>query len=256
MKANPHGPIDIVLVTWERPEITERTIKSIHKNTNPGNYRLIVIDNGSDDPLHSRLKRFKSEGVVDELIFNKTNKGLEPARNQGLALVTSIPYFICADSDCIPQKIDEDGFDWIDHLVWLMDQNQLYGAISARTQVMIGSGNIFDEHEDEEIVEFPHPGGSLRIMLTPVVKDIGGWRDEVDGRGTEERYICGKLHERALKTGFAVKVKTYHQFGPPKITDRWGYSKDWTPEQTGHSDIWHPALAGDDPEAIKEYYEE
>lgn len=256
MKANSHGAIDIVLVTWHRQEITERTIRAIHNNTKRENYNLIVVDNGSPAEMVNMLKDLLYSELIDNLILNEENRGLEPARNQGLDDVDSIPYFICADNDCLPQKIDKDGFDWIDHLVNLMDTNQLYGAISCRTQVMVGTGDPFDGHEDQDILEFPHPGGSLRIMLTPVVKEIG-WREEVKGRGSEERYICGKLHERGLKTGFAVKVKTYHQFGDrsegEKTTDRWGYDKDWKPEDTGHSDIWHPAFDGDDPEEMKNY---
>lgn len=262
MKANPHGPIDIVMVTWFRPEITERTIRAVHKNTKRENYRLIVIDNNSPKDMQDMLQRLQDEELIDILIFNYENRGLEPARNQGLSQVDSEIYFICADNDCLPQKIDKDGFDWIDHLVWLMDQNQAYGAISCRTQVMVGTGDIFEEADKngDDIVEFPHPGGSLRIMLTYTVKDIGGWREDSLGRGAEERYICGRLHDRALKTGFAVKIKTYHQFGlraeeGEKTSDRWGYDKAWQPQDTGHSDIDHPAFKGDDPAEMREYYD-
>ena len=90
-------------------------------------------------------------------------------------------------------------------------------------------------------------------MRTQAVKDVGGWDRKAEGRGSEEKYICEKLRSGDWKTGFAVKVKCLHLFGD-KETDRWGYPKDWTPEQTGHSDVYHPALInGDDPEEIKEY---
>lgn len=258
MRSNPHGPIDVLMVTWYRPEITERTIRAINKNTKRENYKLSVIDNGSPKEMQEMLRTLLDKGLIDNIIFNYENRGLEPARNQGLVAVDSMPYFICADNDCLPQKVDKEGFDWIDHLVYLMDMNQLYGAISMRTQVMVGTGDPFDGHEDQDILEFPHPGGSFRIMLTPTVKELGGWREHVTGRGSEEKYICGLLHERGLKTGFAVKVKCYHQFGDlpeegEKTTDRWGYNKDWTPGDTGHSDIWHPAFNGDDPEEMKKY---
>lgn len=262
MKSNPHGKIDIVMVTWHRPEITERTIRAIHQNTKPENYRLIVIDNASPESMRDNLKTLHDNGYIDQLIFNSTNRGLEPARNQGLAEVLNPIYFICADNDCLPQKIDDKGFDWIDHLVWLMDRNQAYGAISCRTQVMVGSGDPFVEADEkgDDLLEFPHPGGSLRIMITWTVREIGGWREDSLGRGAEERYICGRLHDRNLKTAFAVKVKTYHQFGlqadeGEKSSDRWGYNKDWLPEDTGHSDIDHPAFRGDDPAEMRLYYD-
>lgn len=249
-------PVDIVMVTWHRQEITRKTIMGIYQNTKRENFRLIVIDNASPAEMREMLTKMHSDGLIDKLIFNSQNRGLEPARNQGLTLVES-EYFICADNDCIPQK-PVDGKDWVEMLVDLMENNPEYAAISSRTQVMIGSGNIFDGHEDDDIVEFPHPGGSLRIMTKPTVLDAGKWREDSQGRGAEERWICGKLHELGWKTAFAVKVKCYHQFGDrSQDTDRWGYKDDWKPEDTGHSDIWHPALAnGDDPEEVKKYLDE
>ena len=249
-------PIDIVLVSWYRPEMTYLVINTIHKNTKRENFRLIVIDNGSPQDQAVELLRMHNElGLIDELILNDTNRGLEPARNQGLALVES-RYFICADNDCLPQP-PVNGKDWVELLVELIDKHPDYAAISCRTQVMVGTGNIFEEADNngEEIVEFPHPGGSLRIMETELTRTLGGWREEAEGRGAEERYICGKIRETGRRTGFATHIRTLHLFGDrTKHTDRWGYNKDWEPSKTGHSDIYHPALEnGDDPEEIAKY---
>lgn len=246
-------PIDIVMVTWHRQEITERVIKSIHLNTKRENFRLIVIDNCSPLEMVGSLLKMHEEGLIDELVLNDTNRGLEPARNQGLALVRS-DLFVATDNDVIPERI-VDGKDWLERMVELMEKNPDYAALSPRYPVMIGTGNIFDGREDDEIVQFGHPGGSLRLMRTNEVRKVGGWRDQQSGRGSEERYICGLLREAGWETGFAVKVKCLHLFGDrERGTDRWGYPVDWLPEHTGHSDIWHPVLnRGDDPDEIKEY---
>jgi GT2 family glycosyltransferase len=246
---------DILMVTWERPEITKRVIRSIKANTKLGTYRLLVMDNNSQPEMQEMLTGLHIAGLIDILRFNDINIGLEPARNQLLHLSNS-PLIVTTDSDCIPMRIDpHTGLDWLEKLIDLMTNNPEYAAISSRTQVMIGTGNIYDGHEDENIVEFGHPGGSLRIMLRSAVIDTGGWRDEEKGRGSEEKYICSKLRENGWKTGFAVKVKCLHLFGDrSKNTDRWGYPVDWLPSATGHSDIWHPVLQnGDDPNEIKEY---
>lgn len=246
---------DIVMVTWYRPEITEQAIRTIALNTNPHSYRLIVVDNNSPSEMKKMLIKLRLDGLIHKLILNEENYGLEPARNQGLAEVQS-ELFVCADNDCLPQRRVE-GRDWLELMVGLMEKNPKYAAISARTQVMIGTGNIFEEADENgnELVDFPHPGGSFRIMRTQAVKAVGGWRDEVGGRGTEERYICGLLRESGWDTAFATHVRTLHLFGDrAKETDRWGYSKDWKPEDTGHSDVHHPALInGDDPQEIREY---
>lgn len=250
-------PIDIVMVTWGREEITDKAIRAIRQNTNRDHYRLIVIDNDSPKKMQNMLRRLQDNGYIDNLIFNDTNVGLEPARNQGLAEVDS-ELFICADNDCLPQR-KADGKDWVELLVDLMNKYPEYAAISARTQVMIGTGNIFEEADENgnDLVEFPHPGGSFRIMRTAATKSVGGWRGDSVGRGAEERYIGGELGKAGWKTGFASQVRCLHLFGVRGEggTDRWGYPKDWKPEDTGHSDIWHPVLEnGDDPEEVRRYY--
>ena len=244
-------PSDIILVTWGRPDLTRATIDSIRANTKRDSYRLIVIDNNSPYSMVPMLIDYYQNGDIDELILNAENLGLEPARNQGLGLAKG-KYIVCVDNDLLcPPKKDK---DWLERMIELMEETG-YGAIAMRTQVMIGTGNIFDGHEDEDVIDFPHPGGSYRIMLREIVEQVDGWRNEVDGRGSEEKHICGKLREIGYKTGFTVKIKSLHLFGD-RETDGWGYPKEWKPQRSGHSDIWHPILVnGDDPEQIDKFLE-
>jgi glycosyltransferase involved in cell wall biosynthesis len=244
---------DIILVTWNRPDLTQQTIETLMANTDRKHYRLIVIDNHSSDDLRDMLWDYENQKAIDVCIYNEENYGLEPARNQGLVFATN-KYLICMDNDILvpPRKF---GQDWIQRLVGLMRKYPDYGAIGMRTQVMIGTGNIFEGKENKDIIDFPHPGGSARIMLTEPVKKVDGWRETMKGRGSEEKYICGKLHDNGWKTAFTVQLKCWHLFGDQN-TDRWGYPKDWLPDDSGHSDIWHPALAqGDKPENINKFLE-
>lgn len=245
-------PIDIHFVSWNRPKITELAIKTIVRNTKPDNYRLVVLDNGSSFEQVKMLEDLQNNGYIDELVLFSENRGLEAARDHMLRNCVQGEFFICADNDCLPEPIDKNNGDWVEKLYMLMRLEPRYAAISCRTQVMIGSGNIFDQHEEDLIVDFPHPGGSLRIMRTQPTKDVGGWEGK-PGRGAEERWICGLLREAGWLTGFAVQVPTLHLFGLLD-SDRWGYDKDLKPEDTGHSDIWHPVLAsGDDLAEVEKY---
>lgn len=248
---------DVHLVSWNRPKITELAIRTIARNTKSGNYRLIVLDNGSDKDQQNMLYNLHNDGLIDELILWDENLGLEAARQYMLNNCTLSEYFICADNDCLPPPI-KDGQDWIERLVELMEKYEDFAAISCRTQVMIGTGNIFEEADavGDDIVEFPHPGGSLRIMRTQVIHNIGGWDRDSQGRGAEERFIGSKLSAAGYRTAFATDIRCLHLFGlrGENPTDRWGYDKDLKPEDTGHSDISHPALTnGDDYEEVSLY---
>jgi GT2 family glycosyltransferase len=250
-------PIDLHLVSWKRPKMTELVIRTIHRNTNRNHFRLVVWDNGSGLETQLMLANLQDNGLIDELINYSENVGLEKARHKLLMEHTQSEYFVCIDNDCLPQPADING-DWLQKLVLLMENYEDFAAISCRTQVMIGTGNIFEEADQvgDEIVEFPHPGGSLRIMRTAAVKSVGGWDRGAEGRGAEERLVCGKLRDAGYRTAFAVRVQCLHLFGTrgDNPTDRWGYDASLRPEDTGHSDIAHPALTnGDDIDEVTKY---
>jgi glycosyltransferase involved in cell wall biosynthesis len=236
--------------------MTQLVIKAIRRNTLPGTYNLVVLDNGSDSETTDRLIKLQDNDYIDNLILLPENKGLEFARDKLLEDCDS-EYMVCLDNDCVPPPMSDKGagLDWLTNLTDLMNKYESFGAIAARTQVMIGTGNIFDGKESEEIVQFGHPGGSFRIMRSKAVKEVGGWDSHSPGRGSEERLICGKLRQAGWETGFATKVKCLHLFGNRSAnTDRWGYPSDWVPSQTGHSDIWHPVLEnGDNFEEVMGY---
>ena len=250
-------PIDLHLVSWNRPKMTELVIRTIARNTKPGTYKLHVFDNGSLGSTQQMLTELAEEGLIDDLYLSDKNYGLEHARHLMLKEMTYSKYFVCIDNDCLPPLM-HDETDWLQELTELMDKYEDFAAISMRTQVMIGTGNIFEEADiaGDDIVEFPHPGGSFRIMRTQAVVDVEGWDRGAEGRGAEERYICGKLRDASYRTAFSTNIRCLHLFGTRDInpTDRWGYDKDLTPADTGHSDISHPALTnGDDIEEVSLY---
>lgn len=241
---------DLHLISWNRPKMTELVIKTIHKNTPREDFRLIVLDNGSGGNTPDMLQQFADNGLIDEYFPLKTNIGLEAARNFLLKNATETEYFVDIDNDCLPPE------NWLQEQLWLMQKYEDYAAIAQRTQVMIGTGNIFESSDaiGMDITDFAHPGGSFRMMRTDAVHRVGGWDREAPGRGAEERYICAKLREEGYGTAFSTFVQCLHLFGSTE-TDNWGYDKKLKPEDTGHSpDVWHPIFAsGDDPEQVKQY---
>jgi glycosyltransferase involved in cell wall biosynthesis len=251
----------IYITTWNRPQFIGRVVKGIQNNTlSP--HKLVVFDNGSDEPAREEITKLYKDGWIDQVIWNPQNSGLEFARQTQLEL-TETPRFVTTDSDCIPHKphvivgydkkdpkkiVQKITVDWLQYMNKLMDKNSDYAAIAARTQVMIGSGDIFGENPPP-IVDFTC-GGSLRLMNTEVIRKLGGWEPVQPGRGNEEHKICNKIREAGFKCGFASNVPCYHLFGE----GNWGYSPLLAPEQHGHRPISHPALtSGDDPELLKDY---
>ena len=224
--------IDLVMTTYQRKTFTYDAIKAIHDRTKTP-YRLIVVDNNSDDGSQKMLYDLKQNGYIQHLILLEENYGIHMAKNYGLALVRSTPYYIDTDNDLLCAKTDP---DWIARLTSLMNTFPEYGAIACRPQVLVGrAGTEFDVKG--EVVPFDHIGAHLRIMRTNVVKKVGGWEKTWEAkRNHEDHFIAGKLHGEGLKVGYAKNVRCWHIFG---TDDNWGY-KDMPKEAHGHREIWPP----------------
>jgi Glycosyl transferase family 2 len=241
---------DLHIVSWNRPRMTELVIRTIHRNTVPGTFRVFVIDNGSESSTQAHLLKLKRRyNLIDKLILWDENHGLEAARHEFLYYGDS-EFFVDIDNDCLPPPA-VDGQDWLSRQLELINKYDNYAAISQRTQVMIGTGEIFEEAEKkaQPLLDFPHPGGSFRLMHRRTINEVGGWDRKTPGRGSEEKLICGKLQAAGYKTAFAVNIRCQHLFGTrgsDAETDRWGYDKHMKPEDSGHSDISHPALSNGD----------
>jgi glycosyltransferase involved in cell wall biosynthesis len=223
--------IDIVLVTYNRIDFTRKAISYLVGRTKTP-YRLIVVDNNSVDGTQKMLLEFKEQGFVHHLILLEENYGIHMAKNYGLNLVRSEPYYIDTDNDLLCADLRP---DWITQLKELMDKLPDYGAIACRPQVLVGrGGNEFDEIT--AVKEFNHVGAHLRIMRTKVVREVGGWEKTWSAnRNHEDSFIATALQNKGYKVGYAKNVRCWHMFGV-----NWGYQQ--IPVNVhGHREMWPPS---------------
>jgi len=76
----------IMLVTYNRLEFTKRMFDNFFKTTD-GQYRLLIVDNGSTDGTKEWLEKLPEQLSVDcKIHFNPVNKGIAMGRNQGLLM--------------------------------------------------------------------------------------------------------------------------------------------------------------------------
>ncbi len=224
--------IDIVMVTYNRLEFTKKAITYLKERTKTP-YRLIVVDNNSNDGTQEALFALKQNGYIQHLILLQENYGIHMAKNYGLALVRSTPYYIDTDNDILCASYP-DGKDWVGRLVELMDKYPKFGAITCRPQVLVGRGGREFE-VPEEIVKFNHTGAHLRIMRTEVVRQVGGWeKNWTANRNHEDSFIAARLFDVQYDVGYAKDVRCFHMFG-----ENWGY-KEIPIDVHGHRAMWPP----------------
>ncbi len=116
--------LSIVILTWNSEKLLRRCLSSICKNTALESYEIIIIDNNSVDGTRDFLKSLNSDKFY-RVIFNNQNKGVAPARNQGIKIAKG-KYILILDVDTIVTQ------NAIDTLVQYLDGNQNCGLVAAK----------------------------------------------------------------------------------------------------------------------------
>jgi len=244
-KLTPTG-VDIVMLAYQRAEMTARAIKFLDERTITP-YRLFVVDNHSTDGTDKLLKELcktprtmpgrEDEMMVFHSVRMSRNVGVHMGWNVALSLIDSY-YFITMDNDIYVPKLG--ARDWLSIMVdTINNHHDEYGAIAATPHVFVGAE--LKEPGEDGLVENNMCGAVVRIMRRDLVVGVGGWEHKWDAnRNHEEKTICSRLSTEGFKVGYQTRVTCYHDFGED---NNWGY-KDIHPHKHGHripgEEIWPP----------------
>lgn len=194
---------DIILVSWNEPEITRLALHSIHCHSHHP-HRLIVVDNASDTETVSMLRQAEKSRCFGELtvIYNRENLGWIKALNQGLA-VTQAPYVCVINNDVIV------GSHWLYHMIRTMEAHSEIGLANPQERKRIG-GNRLEEinrcakrlarRYAGRFIEIDYGSGFCLLIRRAVLQAIGGF-DERYGMGY---YEDEDFSRRAIEAGYIV----------------------------------------------------
>ena len=95
--------IDVILPTYNRCELLDRSIQSVLKQTH-SEFKLYIIDDGSTDGTQDYMKKFSDSSKVNYL--RQENKGVSSARNLGIKNSKSQwVSFLDSDDEWLPHKL-------------------------------------------------------------------------------------------------------------------------------------------------------
>jgi GT2 family glycosyltransferase len=120
---NPYRqtPVDIVICVHNALDDVRQTLESIFEVWTEY-HRIILIDDGSDEPTRDYLVQVSQEHQNIVLSRSDTASGYTKAVNRGMRL-TEAPYVILLNSDTIVSR------DWVEKLVSALDSSKKIGVV-------------------------------------------------------------------------------------------------------------------------------
>jgi GT2 family glycosyltransferase len=128
----------IMIVTYNRLELTKKAIKCILENTSYPFY-LCIVDNGSTDDTADWLSNNFDDGTLREtnenclgasIYLNNENRGIAIGRNQGLVLANRLdtPWLVTMDNDVWVPK------GWLTEAIEILKENRTYASVGVNME--------------------------------------------------------------------------------------------------------------------------
>jgi len=217
---------DIVMLTYNKQELTKNCIDSFLANTKTP-CRLIVIDNCSTDETREYLSTLKDTSICKfKVIFNRENRGFVGGMNQGIEL-SRAPYICLANNDLLF------GPGWLAEMISVFakfDQVGLLNPNSNSLGARIPSGSTLSSYSQElttnyknVFTELPFCIGFCMMIKRQVVEKAGGLSDEFYPMFFEDTDYSLKVQKCGYLIGVAKAAYVWHkehgslkQLGPDK----------------------------------------
>lgn len=192
---------DIVMAVWNNLELTKSCIDSIIENTDI-DYRLIIIDNASDNETKKYLEGLKDkEGPRILLVRNENNLGFIKAVNQGMR-ISEAPYVCLINNDTIVTK------GWLGEMIKVANSSPQIGLVNPSSNTLGQKPDkkrepveAYAERLKKGDVSFTEIGSAIGfcMLIKKEVIDKIGVFDEIYGMGNFEDTDYSR---RAIKEGY------------------------------------------------------
>jgi len=203
---------DIIIPVWNHLKETRDCIRSIQKHTNYP-YRIIVVDNASDDITRRYLDGVKENcGDSIEIIRNEENKGFVKAVNQGMRFSDAL-YLCIMNNDTIATE------GWLSEMIDILLENSDIGIINPSSNTSCQFPGRLDidtfaktlkrfKGEYQEL--YACRAFSMVVKRAVVVK--AGYLDDAYGMGYfDDTDYCKRAQQLGYKTVRAKASYVYHK---------------------------------------------
>lgn len=220
--------IYIVIVNWNRPDLTITCIQSVLKSIKTSNQvQIIVVDNNSTDNSVQLLKKLR---IPFKLIQNKINLGWAGGNNMGIkyALQNKINYILLLNNDVVLEK------NCIQNLIKKIHSDSKIGIVGPKTYfpqkrpfVIADAGGIItkprffgnnrgikevDKGQYDKQINVDFISGSTMLIKKEVFNKIGFF-DERFFLYYEDADFCFRARNNGFKVTYMPSAVVYHDVG-------------------------------------------
>ena len=191
---------DIIIPVWNQLAFTRDCVDSVLANTT-GDYRLIIVDNASDDETKRYLEGLRaSERLQVLLIRNEENVGFVKAANQAIA-ASSAPYICLLNNDTLVTK------DWLKIMLDIINRQKEIAIVNPASNNLgqrpangepIGLYAEKLKKDADKFIELGAAIGFCMLIKKEVIDRIGPF-DEIYGMGNFEDTDFSR---RAIREGY------------------------------------------------------
>lgn len=205
--------VDILMSCHNEENILYKSVESL-ANQNYENYKIILIDDGSDDNTIDQMKLAKLKlNRHIEIIQLAANMGKAHALNVGLSK-SKADFILCVDADSITAS------DALGYLVDSLLAEPQLGAVTGRP-VVLNTVNLISKLQyieyflNVDCIKRAQAyfckliltvSGVLTLYRTDTLKSIGGWNEQAM---TEDINATWKIYDVDLRCGYVPEAICY-----------------------------------------------
>lgn len=211
--------VSVVLVTYNKLELTHACLHSLEKNTHYKNVEIIVVDNDSRDATPEYLKEWARRGENRRIILNADNRGFAAGNNQGLRIARG-EYLVLLNNDTYVTS------GWLGSLVRHLQRNSGMGIVGPVTnnignesRIDISYGSMDEMEAAARRYTASHMGETITlytaaffcVAFTREIYEKVGELDEAFGIGMfEDDDYCRRVQQLGYTVACAEDVFIHH----------------------------------------------
>ena len=197
---------DIVLLSYENPDLLKRCVESILEFTRIRS-RLIIVDNASKDPAVAEYITgiHGNETVHIEKVFSEENEGFSKGTNKGMR-ISDAEYVCLLNNDC---EVTE---GWLSEMISVAEKNEHVGLVNPQSNTFGSTppdGSTINEHAQDlnrdkkgRFVELGHAIGFACLIKRDVIERIGYLDESYKGVCYEDTDYSNQAQGERLLSGY------------------------------------------------------